>query len=60
MLRCVARLFPVYSAYGYIIGQPFFYSAETRMRMNPDHVASDGETFIASSLIGSNKGMPAV
>ena len=27
MLRCVARAFPVYMAYGYIIGRPFFYSA---------------------------------
>ena len=30
------------------------------MRMNLDHVASGGEMFIASSIIGSNKGMLAV
>ena len=28
MLCCVARAFPVYTAYGYIIGWPFFYSTE--------------------------------
>ena len=28
MLRCEARAFPVCTAYGYIISQPFFYSAE--------------------------------
>ena len=60
MLRCVARVFPVDAAYSYIIGRPFFTPRKTRMRMNLDHVASGGETFIASSIIGSNKGMPAV
>ena len=46
MLRCEARAFPVCTAYGYTINRPFFYSAETRMRMNLDHVASGGETDV--------------
>ena len=28
MLRCEARAFPIYTAYGYIIGRPFIYSVE--------------------------------
>ena len=60
MLRCEARAFPVGTAYGYMISRPFFTLRKTRMRMNLDHVASGGETFIASSIIGSNKGMPTV
>ena len=55
MLCCEARAFPVCIAYGYIISRPFFfYSAEKRacVYMNLDHVASGGEMFIASSIIG--------
>ena len=52
MLRCEARAFPVCTAYGYMISRPFFTPRKTRMRMNLDHVASGGETFIASSIIG--------
>ena len=48
MLRCEARAFPVCMAYGYIISQPFFYSAE---KAHADHMASGGEMFIASSII---------
>ena len=55
MLRCEARAFPVGTAYGYMISQPFFTPQKTRMRMNLDHVASGcfvlGEMFIASLII---------
>ena len=69
MLRCEARAFPVCTAYGYTTSRPFFTPRKTRMRMNLDHVASGGETFIASSIVGhcrigsksaSNEGKPAV
>ena len=39
MLRCEARAFPVGTAYGYVISQPFFTPRKTRMCMNLDHVA---------------------
>ena len=56
MLRCEARAFPVGTAHGYMTSWPFFTPWKTRMRMNLDHVASDGfvigETFIVSSIIG--------
>ena len=41
MLPCEARVFPVGTAYGYMISQPFFYSAENaHAYMNLDHVTS--------------------
>ena len=50
MLRCEARVFPVCTAYGYRISQPFFTPRKMHMRINLDHMASGGETFIASSI----------
>ena len=54
MLCCEARAFPVCTAYGYTIDKSaiFFTPRKTRMHMNLDHVASGGETFIVSSIIG--------
>ena len=56
MLHCVARAFPVGTAYGYMVSRPFFISRKTHMRMNLDHVASGhfvlGGMFFASSIIG--------
>ena len=67
MLCCEARAFPVCTAYDYMISRPFFFTPrKTRMRMNLDHVASGGETFIARLIMAfgskhaSNKGKPAV
>ena len=40
MLRCEARVFPVGTAYGYMISRPFFTPRKTRMRMNLDHITS--------------------
>ena len=41
MLPCEARVFPVGTAYGYMISRPFFYSAENaHAYMNLDHMTS--------------------
>ena len=74
MLRCEARVFPVCTAYRYMISRPFFYSAENaHAYMILDHVAS-GRFVLESwerrslrfrllaigSKYASNKGVPAV
>ena len=40
MLRWEARVFPVGTAYGYMISRPFFTPRKMCMRMNLGHVAS--------------------
>ena len=37
MLPCEARAFPVGTAYGYMISQPFFTPQKTHMCVNLDH-----------------------
>ena len=46
MLHCEAGVFPVCTAYGYMVSWPFFTLLKMHMRMNLDHVASGGETII--------------
>ena len=45
MLRCEARAFPVGTASGYMISQPFFTPRKMHMRINLDHVASGSFVF---------------
>ena len=61
MLRCVARVFPVDLAYSYIIGRPFFYSAENTHAYESGqrgYVAAERRSLQVRLLVPTN--MPAV